>query len=70
MKMAKKEDYPAGVVDYPQLCRSAWKKAKKHPGSRKLAIRSFCLLCAGGAPKEVKACVSEWCSLHQFRIGG
>lgn len=33
------------------------------------AIRSKCLECCGGSPKEVRLCPDETCALHPFRQG-
>lgn len=50
---------------------------QKHPtmaqqsdrGSRKAAIRLFCLTCYGGSAKEVRNCTSRDCPLYRFRLG-
>lgn len=48
-----------------------WPKmeAARQAGSRRAAIRMFCLTCMGGDTAEVRRCASTDCPLHLFRMG-
>jgi len=51
--------------------RKKWPKmeAARQAGSRRAAIRQFCLTCMGGDLAEVRRCASSECPLHPFRMG-
>lgn len=38
--------------------------------SRKAAVRSFCLECAGFSEKEVQNCTDGDCPLYKYRLSG
>ena len=48
-------------MKFPALC------ARAAAGSRKAAIRLFCLECMGGNRAEVTRCASTTCALFPFR---
>lgn len=52
----------------PTRYKGLFKKAIK--GSRKSAIRFFCLECMGWSPAEVKRCTAPDCALYRYRISG
>lgn len=44
-------------------------EAARLAGSRRAAIRQFCITCMGGDLGEVRRCASDECPLHPFRMG-
>ena len=53
--------------DVPKKYNSLLERARN--GSRKAAIRAFCLECVGWIPSEVKACTVPYCPLYPYRLG-
>lgn len=62
-------EYPIQVNGCNATTKNAWLKTQSGK-SRKNAIRAMCLLCVGGATKEVVDCSASWCPLFQFRLTG
>jgi hypothetical protein len=60
----RKESLASISPKYRKLLERAW------DGSRKAAIRSFCLQCCGFSPREVRLCSNYACPLFEFRRKG
>ena len=61
---ARSQKLAAVSIKHRRLFARAW------DGSRKAAIRAFCLDCCGFSPREVRRCSNSACTLFEFRVEG
>ena len=55
------------LEDVPKQYQDTLRKAQS--GSRRAAIRCYCLMCVGWARSEVECCTAPLCPLFPFRNG-
>ena len=55
-------------MEIPEHYQDMYERGRS--GSRKAAIRCFCLQCVGWKPSEVRECTATDCPLYTFREKG